>query len=125
MPMEVDFTTRAVLELLTLTGARSLGMEDEIGSLTPGKRADLIMVACDPLLPAPMADPEATLIFFTDAADVDTVLVAGTIRKQDGTLIGIDSDNLREKTRRSAAAISARYKNLPREKLENVWAGMF
>jgi 5-methylthioadenosine/S-adenosylhomocysteine deaminase len=125
MPMEVDYTTRAVLELLTLTGARSLGMEDEIGSLTPGKRADLIIVASNPLLAAPMAEPEATLIFFTDASDIDTVLVAGTIRKRDAALVGIDWDDLREKTRRSAAAISERYKSLPREKLENVWAGMF
>jgi 5-methylthioadenosine/S-adenosylhomocysteine deaminase len=123
--MEVDYTTRAVLELLTLTGARSLGMEDEIGSLTPGKRADLIIVASNPLLAAPMAEPEATLIFFTDASDIDTVLVAGTIRKRDAALVGIDWDDLREKTRRSAAAISERYKSLPREKLENVWAGMF
>jgi hypothetical protein len=82
-------------------------------------------VASNPLLAAPMAEPEATLIFFTDASDIDTVLVAGTIRKQDAALVGIDWDDLREKTRRSAAAISERYKSLPREKLENVWAGMF
>lgn len=125
MPVEIGYGTRAVLELLTLTGARSLGMGAEIGSLTPGKRADIVLVTHDQVVETAIADPVNTLIFYTDASDVDTVIVAGEIRKRGAKLVGIDLDALRERTRRTVAAVAGRYAGLPRERLADVWAGMF
>jgi len=125
MSAEIGYPTRAVLELLTLTGARSLGMDDEIGSLTPGKRADLIVVAPAPLVNAASSDPVAALIFHTDASDVDTVIVAGHVRKRAAGLQGVDHDDLAQRSRRSVAAIRERYSRLPRETLTGVWADMF
>ncbi|PIL20009.1 hypothetical protein P775_11680 [Puniceibacterium antarcticum] len=123
MPSVIGYNTRAVLELLTLTGARSLGMDAEIGSLTPGKRADLILVKQDEL--TRRADPAATLLFFSDASDIDTVIIAGVIRKRDADLIGIDVEGLRERTTRAVAAVGERYARLPHKQLADVWDGIF
>jgi 5-methylthioadenosine/S-adenosylhomocysteine deaminase len=114
-----------VLDMLTLTGARSLGLEHEIGSLTPGKRADVIVVNPHPVLASPMTDPVATLIFYTDAADVETVLVAGVLRKHNGKLLNVDFDELRRDMDESTRLIRERFAKLPVEKLQDVWEGIF
>jgi 5-methylthioadenosine/S-adenosylhomocysteine deaminase len=125
VPREIGWTTRAVLDMLTLTGARSLGLEHEIGSLTPGKRADVIVVNPHPVLASPMTDPVATLIFYTDAADVETVLVAGVLRKHNGKLLNVDFDELRRDMDESTRLIRERFAKLPVEKLQDVWEGIF
>ena len=56
-PSEFGITARRVLEMGTMGGARALGLADHIGSLTPGKRADLILVRTGDINMAPMADP--------------------------------------------------------------------
>jgi 5-methylthioadenosine/S-adenosylhomocysteine deaminase len=66
-----------VLEMATINGARALGMQDEIGSLEAGKKADLILV--DALRPhnAPMHDPVATLVYSAQGSDVTDVMIDG------------------------------------------------
>ncbi|MEI9985572.1 MAG: amidohydrolase family protein [Aliidongia sp.] len=125
VPSEIGWPTRAVLELLTLTGARSLGMGHEIGSLTPGKRADVIVVNPHPVLASPMTDPVATLVFYTDAADVETVLIAGQLRKHGGELLNVDHLGLQAKVRQSIHRIQKRFAELPAEDLRDVWAEIF
>jgi cytosine/adenosine deaminase-related metal-dependent hydrolase len=125
VPRTIGWPTRAVLDLLTLTGARALGLDHEIGSLTPGKRADLIIVSAHPVRTAPAVDPVATLIFYTDAADIETVMVAGVLKKRDGTLLGVDYQRLGAAVERSVRRIQDRYARLPIEALESVWAGIF
>ncbi|MBB5684874.1 amidohydrolase family protein [Sphingobium boeckii] len=124
-PNEVSYATRAVLELLTITGARSAGLDDEIGSITPGKRADLIAVLPDQLIPSPLGDPEATLVFYTDASDVETVIASGKIVKRHGKLVEVDAHALGLRVTEALARIQSRYAALPRAALQDVWAGMF
>jgi len=103
-PSEFGITARRVLEMATIEGARSMQMEKQIGSLTPGKRADIILVRTDALNMAPMADPVRMIVQAAQPANVDTVMVDGRILKRHGKLITIDV----AKTMREAAETVAR-----------------
>jgi cytosine/adenosine deaminase-related metal-dependent hydrolase len=78
------------LEMATVNGARSLGLGDVTGSLTPGKRADVVLVRGDDLNVAPVGDPESTVVRSVTPANVDTVIVDGRILKRDGKLLHVD-----------------------------------
>ena len=83
---------RSVLQLATINGARVLGLDEKIGSLTPGKRADVIMVRTDDLnmLAAPNTNPTFQLVQHGQPVNVDTVMVDGRILKRGGQLVGVD-----------------------------------
>jgi len=84
----VDLHQRDMLRLATLEGAQVWKMEDEIGSLSPGKQADIITVdMTSPHLDG-YGDPVATLVLGAGPADVETVIVGGAIVKQGGRLVG-------------------------------------
>lgn len=85
--MAVDLTARDTLEMATIEGARALNMEDEIGTLTPGKRADIIMVDASDFMTAPVHSPVQTVVFETNPHHIDTVLVDGEVVKADGELL--------------------------------------
>jgi len=83
-------TTRKALEWATIGGARALRLEHRIGTLTPGKQADVIMVRHDGLtaFPAlPGGDPAHVIVTYAEQADVDSVFVAGEARKRHGKLL--------------------------------------
>ncbi|MGQ3413686.1 amidohydrolase family protein [Natrinema sp. LN54] len=82
----VSLPAKRALELATIDGARALGLEDEIGSLTPGKRADITLIRTDDINTSPVHDPVETVVFQAGVANVDTVLVDGEIVKRDGDL---------------------------------------
>lgn len=81
---------RRMLELVTIEGARSLGLEHITGSLTPGKSADLILIRADDLNMAPLGTPERGLVQSARPENVDTVVVNGRILKRAGELVGCD-----------------------------------
>jgi len=85
-PISVD----AVLEAATVNGARAAGLEREIGTLTPGKQADLIMVRTQGVAVFPVTNAIGTIVQAVERSDVDTVMVAGEIRKRAGQLVGVD-----------------------------------
>jgi 5-methylthioadenosine/S-adenosylhomocysteine deaminase len=85
-PISVD----AVLEAATVNGARAAGLEREIGTLTPGKQADLIMVRTQGVAVFPVTNAIGTIVQAVERSDVDTVMVAGEIRKRSGRLLGVD-----------------------------------
>jgi 5-methylthioadenosine/S-adenosylhomocysteine deaminase len=87
---ELAVGTRRMLELSTVDAARSLGLGDVTGSLTRGKRADLILVRVDHVGTAPFTDPTNVLALAAGAADVDTVVVDGRILKRAGRLTTVD-----------------------------------
>src|SRR5271170_8215457 len=92
----VDLHQRDMLRLATLEGAQVWNMEGEIGSLTPGKQADIITVDMrSPHLDG-YGDPVATVVLGAGPADVDTVIVAGNIIKRGAKLIGPHVDNARK-----------------------------
>ncbi len=83
----LSISARQALEWITVDGARALNMEDKIGSLTPGKQADVIFIRTDDLNLFPSHDPVETVLFQSHSANVDTVLVAGKPLKRAGKLI--------------------------------------
>ena len=80
----------AVLRAATVNGARAAGLEDRVGSLTPGKAADLIMVRTQGAAVFPVTNAIATIVQAVERADVDTVVVGGHFRKRGGRLIDVD-----------------------------------
>jgi cytosine/adenosine deaminase-related metal-dependent hydrolase len=89
-PTAVAVTAQEALAWSTVNAAEALGLEGRIGSLTPGKQADIIVVGGPGIAQHPQLDPAGTLVFQTTPADVRHVLVAGRFAKRDGELIGID-----------------------------------
>lgn len=83
-------SVQAVLASATVNGARAAGLAHAIGTLTPGKQADLIMVRTDGVAVFPLTDAVGTIVQAVERADVDTVMVAGQLRKRGGKLIGVD-----------------------------------
>lgn len=99
-PTELALYAKDMLPYVTTNAAESVMKENEIGSLTPGKQADIILVRNDS--PATFLAPSAeALVHYASPADVDTVMVAGRILKSRGELVGFD---LRELKREAEAA---------------------
>lgn len=92
----IPFTVRDVLEFATIEGARATGLEDKIGTLTPGKRADIIMVDLDDISTIPRTNPVATVVMVAGPHHVRWVIVDGEVRKRDGRLVDADLDRVRE-----------------------------
>lgn len=84
----------AVLEMATLAGARALGLDDEIGSLVPGKSADLVAVRLDTLETAPVYHPLSQLIYAAGREHVTDVWVAGQPLLRDRELTTLDEAEL-------------------------------
>lgn len=82
---------RDLIRIATITTARVLGMDDRIGSLTPGKRADILLVRKGPFGGSVAADACAHLLLQTSPRDIDTVMVDGKIRMRGGALRGFDA----------------------------------
>jgi 5-methylthioadenosine/S-adenosylhomocysteine deaminase len=95
--------TRVALEWATIGNARAMGMDDRIGSLTPGKQADVILVHSTDINTCPVHDPVQTLVFMTTPHNIDTVLVAGEYRKRDRKLVYPEAA-LRQKLEELAAS---------------------
>jgi 5-methylthioadenosine/S-adenosylhomocysteine deaminase len=83
-------SVKAVLEAATVNGARAAGLQTAIGTLTPGKQADIIMVRTNGVGVFPVSNAIGTIVQAVERADVDTVMVAGAIRKRGGRLVGVD-----------------------------------
>jgi 5-methylthioadenosine/S-adenosylhomocysteine deaminase len=83
-------TARDVVELATLQGARVNGMERKVGSLTPGKEADIVMLRTDLPNTLPFNSAYGAIVTAMDTSNVDTVMIAGRILKRAGKLVGID-----------------------------------
>ena len=83
----ISIPARQALEWLTICGARALGMENRIGSITPGKQADLILIRSSDLNLFPCHEPGEAVLFHSNSANVDTVLIAGQPVKRAGRLL--------------------------------------
>ena len=87
-------TVREVLEFATVEGARANGLERKVGTLTPGKDADLILLRTDRLNVMPMNNAVGAVVTSMGPQNVDTVLIAGKVMKRNGQLVGVDFDRL-------------------------------
>src|SRR5882757_5824430 len=84
-------TPRKLIEAATITAARVLGQGDRIGSLTPGKRADIVLIRKGPFGDSVVDDACAHVLLQTSPRDIDTVLVDGKLRMKAGVLQGFDA----------------------------------
>ena len=83
-------SARDVIEFATIEGAKACGLEAKTGSLTPGKQADIILLRKNAINVLPVNDPLAAIALGMDGSNIDTVLVAGQVKKRDGKLVGVD-----------------------------------
>lgn len=97
-----------VLEFATLQGAIANGMGDEVGSITPGKAADLVLLRTDGLETTPLNNAVGAIVYSGHVGLVDTVLVAGNVVKRDGRLVRTDLDDIRRRAREARDAVFER-----------------
>lgn len=92
IPETTTIPVREALHWVTTDGARMLGRESEIGSLTPGKLADLVVISADDLNLFPVHDPAATVVMQTSLANIEAVMIGGVWKKRNGRLLidGLD-----------------------------------
>ena len=95
------------IEMATINGARALGLGDVTGSLTPGKRADLILIRTTDVNIAPLANIETTVVQSATPANVDTVMVDGRIVKRHGRLTAYDVAAIVGRAKESAHRVRA------------------
>jgi cytosine/adenosine deaminase-related metal-dependent hydrolase len=93
-----QITTRHVLEFATSAGAKALGMEERIGTLTPGKEADILLLSQYQINVMPVNDPIGAVVWAMDTSNVDTVIIAGKTVKSNGGLLNTDLADLRKIT---------------------------
>jgi cytosine/adenosine deaminase-related metal-dependent hydrolase len=89
-------TTRDVLRFGTMNGAKALRLDGKTGSLTPGKEADIIILDATRINVAPLNQVPGAVVSLMDRTNVETVIVAGMIRKWQGQLLGVDLNLLRQ-----------------------------
>jgi 5-methylthioadenosine/S-adenosylhomocysteine deaminase len=87
-------TARRMLEIATVNGAHVAGLEDKVGSLTPGKKADVVVIDATALNVAPVIDPVAAVTLCADVSNIEHVIVDGVFRKRDYRLLA-DVDRAR------------------------------
>ena len=105
---EFACTARQALALGTIEGARSLGLDAVTGSLTPGKRADIILVATGHPNLGVLTDPARLLVTAAQPGNVDTVLANGQILKRGGALVTLDGERITAQAREALAGIRSR-----------------
>ena len=97
----VPLTAAEVLAMATIEGARAIGLDDRIGSLEPGKQADVLILRADAPNLAPVTDPVAATVLAAGVQNVDAVLVAGRWVKRDGRFCHRDVRGVVELAQRS------------------------
>lgn len=103
-------SAQTALELATIGGAKVLGLDTQIGSLVPGKRADLIIVRMDRPRQTPMYDPVSHLVYVTDGDDVETTIVNGRVLMENGRVLTLQEDQVLAAARAAAEEVRAAVK---------------
>jgi len=93
----IPVKSREALEWATINGAKAFMLDRKIGTLTPGKKADIVMLRSDDVNMAPVWDPIYSIVEIAAAGNVDTVIIDGEVRKKDGKLT-FPADVLRRRT---------------------------
>jgi 5-methylthioadenosine/S-adenosylhomocysteine deaminase len=83
-------TCRDVLEFATIEGARCAGLDHKVGTLTPGKEADIVLLSADRINVWPLNNAPGAVVNVMNPSNVDTVFIAGKPRKWRGGLVGVD-----------------------------------
>jgi cytosine/adenosine deaminase-related metal-dependent hydrolase len=102
---QMPLTLKRLLQLATLDGAVDLGLADRTGSITPGKRADLVLLRASDTNMGPAGDPYEAVVSFGSPQNVDTVLVDGRILRRSGKLTAADEGEIVAQAREAAAVL--------------------
>jgi 5-methylthioadenosine/S-adenosylhomocysteine deaminase len=94
-------TVRDVLRYATINGAKHLRLDHKTGSLTPGKEADIIILDATALNVAPLNNVPGAVVSLMDRTNVETVIVAGKVRKWKGKMLDVDLRRLRQQLEES------------------------
>jgi cytosine/adenosine deaminase-related metal-dependent hydrolase len=105
---EFKLSARRALQMATIDGARALGIDDRVGSLKPGKRADLMMVSTSTVTMGVFTDPTHMLIEAAEPANVDTVVVDGRILKRGGKFTALVPEEIIDGASASLQAVRQR-----------------
>jgi 5-methylthioadenosine/S-adenosylhomocysteine deaminase len=106
-------TCQDVLEFATIEGARVSHLDHKVGSLTPGKEADILMLRTDDMNVFPLNNAPGAVVMLMDSSNVDMVFVAGKIMVWKGKLVGVDLGKLRRLAERARDGILARARYRP------------
>ena len=107
MPDKLTLKARDVLEMTTIKSAQCIGLEDKIGSLTPGKEADIVLLRKTDINMRAAPDPIAAIVLHAGVANVDTVIVGGNVVKQHGKLTYADLPRRLAELERSSERLCA------------------
>ena len=95
-----------MLRYATINGAKALKLDSKTGSLTPGKEADIIILDATRLNVAPLNQVPGAVVSLMDRTNVETVIVAGKVRKWKGQLLDVDLDGCAISSKRRATTSS-------------------
>jgi 5-methylthioadenosine/S-adenosylhomocysteine deaminase len=98
---------KSVVEMATIEGARALHLEKEIGSIEPGKKADLILIGLDAPNAVPMYDIYSQLAYALKGGDMETVIIGGRVVMRDKKLLTLDEPGILTKAREYKSKIEA------------------
>jgi cytosine/adenosine deaminase-related metal-dependent hydrolase len=101
IPATTTIPAREALRWITTEGARMLGREDHIGSLTPGKLADLVVINAGDLNLFPVHDPVSSVVMQTSLANIEAVMIGGVWQKRNGRLLIGGLDEKKQQLERS------------------------
>ena len=104
----IPLSFKRLVQLATVDGAVDLGIADRTGSLTPGKRADLILVRTREINVAPMHDPYTALVSYAQPQNIDTVVGDGRMLRRNGAFIALDYSEVLTEAAESAAVLRKR-----------------
>jgi 5-methylthioadenosine/S-adenosylhomocysteine deaminase len=107
---KIPLTVKRLVQLATLDGAVDLGIAEKTGSLTPGKRADIILVRTTDINMTPVGDPYEALVSLAQPTNVDTVIVDGRILRQSGKFTMLDHAKVVREAQEAAAALRSKAK---------------
>jgi 5-methylthioadenosine/S-adenosylhomocysteine deaminase len=113
MPDKVTMTAKQVLELVTIKSAECFGLGDRLGSLVPGKDADITLIRKSDINMRAASDPISAVVLHAGVANVDTVIVGGNIVKQNGRLLFRDLSRKLEELDRSSERLYAGFSANP------------
>jgi cytosine/adenosine deaminase-related metal-dependent hydrolase len=101
-------TCRDVIEFATIAGARVAHLDHKVGTLTPGKEADIILLGTERINTFPLNNVPGTVVTLMDTSNVEHVFVAGKIMKWQGKLVAVDLPRLRRQIEKSRDGLLAR-----------------
>lgn len=123
LPFDILPKSEEALYMATMGGAKSIGLDHLIGSITPGKRADLVITRCDDINMVPVIKPVGALMFNAHIGNIDMVLVNGKVMKKNGKVLNVDWPKLRQDVRQRTARMVDLASKAPAPS-ENSWISL-